>query len=265
MLEPPAALDHLDALHPLKERRGRAGIFLDLDGTLCPLVDMPERVRLPPDTRKVLKVLADLYRSVVIISGRAAPFLKQLVDIPSILYVGNHGLEVIEAGKRRVLLPEAIAERMRRLEGELKASVHCEGALLELKELSHAIHYRRAPEPEKARDTILRELERLDLDGVRITEGKMLIQLRPACPLDKGEALEMIVKEKGLDTVLYAGDDTTDLDAFRELSRLRDDSAIRDYKVAVRHPDTPLELLRAADYRVDGIEEMQQLLRWLLV
>jgi trehalose 6-phosphate phosphatase len=250
-------------MRTIKETRDRAGIFLDLDGTLCPLVDIPEEVRMPPATRELLKVLAARYRSVVIISGRAALFLEQLVGIPSVIYVGNHGLEVVEAGRRRILLPEEIAERMRLLERQLTSSINCEGALLELKELSHAIHYRRAPEPERARECILRELERLDLKGVRITEGKMLVQLRPSYPLDKGKALEMLVDEKGLDRVLYAGDDTTDIDAFEAIGRLVESGRISGCRIAVRHSDTPTGLVEMADYCVEVVEEMQQLLEWL--
>lgn len=260
---PPSVLENLAALKPLKEKRTRVGIFLDLDGTLCPLVDLPERVRLPRGTRSLLETLAERYRSVVIISGRAASFLERLVGIPSVTYVGNHGLEVIEEGKRRVLLPEDLVRRMRRLEDELRSSINCEGALLELKELSHAIHYRRVRDSARTRECILRELEKLDLEGVRLTEGKLLIQLRPVYPLDKGKAVEMIVEERRLGLVLYAGDDTTDVDAFRSLRDLQARGSVKAFMIAVLHPDAPADLLNMAEFGVDGVEGMRSLLEWL--
>ncbi|MCJ2520001.1 MAG: trehalose-phosphatase [Candidatus Thermoplasmatota archaeon] len=259
---PPNALDNLEHLQPLKDERDETGIFLDLDGTLCQIVDAPDAVEMPSLTRRYLEALSAKHKIVVIISGRAASTLLRIVNIPSIIYVGNHGLEIIEGGKRRILLPEGVAARMRSLGETLRSSIDCEGILLELKELSHAIHYRRAANPVKARECILRELDEIDLAGVRMTEGKLLVQLRPEYPLDKGKALELLVKERGIRRILYAGDDTTDLDAFRSVAELVKGGSLRGYRIAVRHPDSPARLLQLADYSVEGVEEMQQLLEW---
>lgn len=259
---PPDILDHPEALRPLVERPERTGLFLDLDGTLCSLVDAPEDVRMPPETRALLRELHDRYGAVVVISGRQARSLARIVDLPPLTYVGNHGLEVIEENRRRILLPEDVAARMRRLEEALRA-LGVEGTLLELKELSHAIHYRRSPDPGRTRQQVLEALDGLDLQGTRITEGKMLVQIRPDYPLDKGKALEMVALERGVDRVLYAGDDTTDLDAFRTISELGGRGGMYGVKVAVWHPDTPRELLDQADFVVQGVEAVQELLRRL--
>lgn len=217
---------------------------------------------MPKATREAVARLASLYRAVVIISGRAASALVRIVGLPDLLYVGNHGLEVIEGEARKILLPEDVTARMRSLGEALRSAVRCEGTFVELKELSHAIHYRRAPDSEAARACILEELERLDLAGVRRTEGKMLVQLRPDHPLDKGTALELLVRERDVRWVLCAGDDTTDLDAFRAVAALREAGTIEGIKVVVRHEDTPEALLLDADYAVEGVEEMQRLLGW---
>ncbi len=134
---------------------------------------------------------------------------------------------------------------------------------MELKELSHAIHYRRAPDPKKIRDVLLDDLRKLNLEGTRITEGKMLIQIRPDYPLDKGTAVLRIVGERSIRRVLYAGDDTTDLDAFRAVSEERGRGNVVGSLVVVMHPDTPRDLLRMADFTVDSVEAMQNLLEWL--
>ncbi len=262
-MELPNALDHIAALEPLRLHAGRAGLFLDLDGTLCPIVDIPEAVEMPGATRQAVTALSRLWGSVVIISGRAASALVRIVGLSGITYVGNHGLEVIEGEERRILLPEDVTARMRSLGEALRSTIRCEGTFVELKELSHAIHYRRAPDPREARDCILRELDGVDLSGTRMTEGKLLVQLRPAHPLDKGTALELLVKEKGLQWVLCAGDDTTDLDAFRSVTSLRRAGKADGYNIVVRHPDTPESLLKAADFAVEGVGEMQLLLEWL--
>lgn len=261
---PPDILAHLEKLRPLKESPKAAGLFLDLDGTLCPLVDAPEKVEMAPETRQLLDTLDERFGTVVVISGRELTSLAGIVNLPSLTYVGNHGLEVLEDGHRRVLLPEHVAARMRALGADLERMFRGEDdTLLELKELSHAVHYRAASDPVRARDRILEVLRRVDLEGARITEGKMLVQIRPEFPLDKGKAVETLMQERDLSLALYAGDDTTDLDAFRSLTELQRQGSIQAYRVAVHHPDTPRDLLEQADYLAEGVEGITALLAWL--
>lgn len=262
--ESPDVLSSLHRLRPLKEHATQGGLFLDLDGTLCHLVDAPDKVVLPPETRDRLRLLSRRYGLVAIVSGREAAALARIVDLPELAYVGNHGLEIIEDGSRRVLLPDYVAARMRQL-GEELASLDIEGTLLELKELSHAIHYRTAPDPTLARDRILEALERIDLDGARIMEGKMLVQVRPDFPLDKGRAVETLVAERALEYLLYAGDDTTDLDAFRSVTALQREGKVLAFKVVVVHGDTPASLREQADFEAEGVEAVAELLAWLAV
>jgi trehalose-6-phosphatase len=67
-----------------------------------------------------------------------------------------------------------------------------------------------------------------------------------------------LLSESGLDRALYAGDDTTDLDAFRALDGL--ELAIR---VAVSSDEAPVELVRSADMVVGSPAELLDLLRRL--
>ncbi|MFQ5552677.1 MAG: trehalose-phosphatase [Thermoplasmata archaeon] len=260
---PPDILEKLPALQPLKDHAKEAGIFLDLDGTLAELVDLPEAVRFPHATRDLLRTLRSRFRSVVIISGRSAHSLETIVQLPELTYVGNHGLEIVANGQRRVLLPEPHVSRMRAIEGMLPDLIEADGVALELKELSHAIHYRGAPDPQGARRDILRALASLDLQEVRILEGKFLIQIRPDAGLDKGTAVAQLVNERGLRFLLYAGDDTTDLDGFRAVDEFTAEGGGAGYRVAVSYPDTPAALLAAADFSVPGIEGMRVVLGWM--
>ncbi len=251
-----------NVLENLKAHPDETGLFLDLDGTLAELVDVPDAVRLPAQTRVLLRSLSDRYRSVVVISGRAAPAVRDIVGLPHVTYVGNHGLEIIESGEHRIWLPESDVVRMRAMEDVLRQSVQLEGVLLELKELSHAIHYRRAPDAIIARARILEALESLALENVQIREGKFLIQIRPDVSLDKGTAVERLVRERGITKVLYAGDDTTDIDAFRVIGTLGR-VGVEGYRIAVVAPDTPEGLLSVGDLRADGVQDVQDLLGWL--
>ena len=57
-----------------------------------------------------------------------------------------------------------------------------------------------------------------NLENIRITEGKMVLEVRPKIDWDKGKAANLILgKLKEPDLVFYVGDDQTDEDAFRAL------------------------------------------------
>ncbi|MDX6506516.1 MAG: trehalose 6-phosphate phosphatase, partial [Gaiellaceae bacterium] len=75
---------------------------------------------------------------------------------------------------------------------------------------------------------------------------------------DKGTAVRSLLAERGLERALYAGDDTTDLDAFRGLDGL--ELAVR---VAVASAEGPAELHEAADLVVGSPAELLGLLQQL--
>jgi len=74
----------------------------------------------------------------------------------------------------------------------------------------------------------------------------------------KGTAVAYLLGEHGLKRALYAGDDTTDLDAFRALQALELGVA-----VAVASPESPAELREAADVVVGSPAEFLEVLRGL--
>jgi trehalose 6-phosphate phosphatase len=86
----------------------------------------------------------------------------------------------------------------------------------------------------------------------------MVLEVRPPLRTDKGTAVAALLDASGLRRALYAGDDTTDLDAFRALETL--ELGIR---VAVVTPEAPESLRGAADVVVGGPGELLELLRAL--
>jgi trehalose 6-phosphate phosphatase len=52
-------------------------VFVDFDGTLAPIVDIPEEARPLPGAAAVLGRLADRYARVAVISGRPVAFLVE--------------------------------------------------------------------------------------------------------------------------------------------------------------------------------------------
>src|SRR2546426_12193410 len=83
-----------DALARLAEDPSQAAIFLDVDGVLAPIVPRPEDARVPEETRAELRRLNGRYALVACISGRAGGAAREIVGVPELTYVGNHGLEL---------------------------------------------------------------------------------------------------------------------------------------------------------------------------
>ena len=86
-----------------------------------------------------------------------------------------------------------------------------------------------------------------------------MLEIRPPLDADKGTAVRhLLLGHADLHRALYAGDDMTDLDAFRALDGL--ELGIR---VAVVSEEAPPDLGREADIAVASPEELAQLLRML--
>lgn len=193
-------------------------IFLDYDGTLTPLVPDPKAARIGAGERSVLRSLARKV-PVAIVSGRDLDELKDLVAVEGLIYSGNHGWEIEGPGIDRFQRPldektqHSLAQAFASLD---QASRQLPGVFLERKRFSIAVHTRGArsqAEREAANAEAVKAAAQLD--GLRLTSGKEIAELRPMVAWDKGRAVEHV-----LDSVvppripLYIGDDRTDEDAF---------------------------------------------------
>jgi Trehalose-phosphatase len=70
-------------------------VGLDYDGTLTPIVNNPAEASLSPAVREVLAKLAQLSNTTVaIVTGRALADVRERVNLGSLAYAGNHGLEI---------------------------------------------------------------------------------------------------------------------------------------------------------------------------
>jgi trehalose 6-phosphate phosphatase len=84
-----------------------------------------------------------------------------------------------------------------------------------------------------------------------------VLEIRPPVDADKGIAVRTLLAESGAARALYAGDDTTDLDAFAGLRAAGLEHAVC---IAVASEEGPPELRDAADLVVPGPEAMAALL-----
>lgn len=234
-----------DALRPLTEAPERSAIFLDVDGTLAPIVERAEDATVPDETRDLLEELAARYALVACVSGRAAEDARRLVGLPHLTYAGGHGAELLRPGEEHATVLPAFAEWADRVHEF--ARDHDVGARMEDKGPIVAYHFRGRDDLEPRLREVARDAER---QGFITHWGRKVLEIRPGVPVSKRQAVEEL--RKGLHAVLYAGDDVTDLDAF----------AVADVTVGVASDEGPDEILKA-DVVVDGPEEFVEVLRAL--
>lgn len=260
----PHASALVDGWREARRRTGRMLVALDYDGTLVPIAPRPEAAVLPEATRALLARLAarpDTH--VAVVSGRGLEDIRSRVGLEGVYYVGNHGLEIVGPGLRWVHeAAVAATPRIAECAAGLRAGLDgIEGVVMEDKRITLSVHYRlvRAEEDvARVRAAVLETCA--GRDGIRITEGKRVLEVRPAVDWDKGRATRFLLEALGLEStpqppVVFFGDDLTDEDAFRALRGRGDGILVA--SAAEMRPDT------AASTLVESTDEVLALLEAL--
>ncbi len=214
---------------PRLARSVRLLLLCDYDGTLTPIVARPSHARLPRATRALLRQLAGRPKlQVGVVSGRAVRDVRAFVRLPGLIYVGNHGCEIL--GRHLSFIhPQAVRAkpRLQRISRQLADALRgIPGSLVEPKGLSLSVHWRRVPPAAVRRfHRIVRDVLRpwVSSGQVRITRGKCVVEVRAPVAWDKGRAVSWLSRRLRRDRRLalcYVGDDRTDEDAFRVVNRL---------------------------------------------
>ena len=214
-------------------RAGRILLLFDYDGTLTPIVERPEDALLSEEARGRLTALAAHPRCIAgIVSGRSLADLSVLADIQGLIHAGNHGMEIRGPGLD-FTHPEAIAAW--RILDQVQAALadalaYVPGVIVEHKGLTLSVHYRATPEPAASQvdDGVAAVVEPyVESRQLRLTRGKMVVEVRPAIEWDKGKAIEKIHRHSresgnpgGNPFPVYFGDDRTDEDGFRAVQEM---------------------------------------------
>jgi trehalose-phosphatase len=231
-------------LAELAARPQEAGLFLDFDGVLAPIVDRPEDATPPPQTRSELERLVAKYALVAIVSGRASEDVRERVAVAGVVCVGSHGLEL-----------EPQADRWRRVLAAFAADAPWPPAEIEVKGLALAFHFRGRADERQA----IRELDAIADSareaGLVARYGRRILEVLPPVGSHKGTAVRRLLDEHQLQRALAAGDDTTDIDSFAALDGL--EVAVR---VAVTSEESPPLLVESADLVLESTDEFLTLL-----
>jgi trehalose 6-phosphate phosphatase len=220
----PHALERVPGWADAWKHTGRLVLLLDFDGTLAPIVDRPELAAMPEPTRRALeRLMARPGVEVAVVSGRGLADVRERAAIPGIAYAGNHGMEIHGPGIDRIH-PEAAAARpvLERAAAELGEALQgIPGAFVEDKVLTLSVHHRMTPRDRVAEvHAIVRRVAE-PLEGVHLTEGKEVLEVRPNVDWNKGKAVLFLLDQMRPPPqapILYFGDDRTDEDAFRALA-----------------------------------------------
>jgi trehalose 6-phosphate phosphatase len=226
-----------------------AALLFDVDGTLAPIVERPEDAAVPAEARAEIERLAGKYGFVACVSGRPAADARRLVGVEGVEYVGVHGLESDPEARAFAPQLEAFAERIAwPWTVESKAGV------------TLSFHYREAADEQEGARRAADVARAAEEAGLSPQPGRKVLEVRPPVRVDKGTAVRRLLDGRPLTRALYAGDDTTDLDAFRGLDEAGLDVAL---KVTVGSREMNPALLTRADLVVDGPGELLFFLRTL--
>jgi len=260
--------DWAASLEPLRSAPERAAILTDVDGTLAPIVERAEDAAVPAAAREALAALSERYALVGCISGRRAEEARRLVGLDSLAYAGNHGLELLLPGEAEPRPDPSIAGReseaaefLAAVAGERLAAA---GLRREDKGPIQALHWR-GSEDEAAAESRAHEIaNEAGKVGLEPRWGRKVLELRPAGGGGKDGAVASLLADEALDRATYAGDDRTDLDAFRRLRQLQEEGRLSAAVcVGVLSAEAPAELTEESDVTVAGLDGWLTILEWL--
>jgi trehalose 6-phosphate phosphatase len=243
----------------LAMRQTPRGIICDIDGTLSPIAATPGGATLAPGAREALNALCSQLDVVAVVSGRAARDAQALVGVQDVVVVGNHGLESIDEHGLSVH-PDAVAslpkirEALERIQVLVDADPAMAGVLVEDKGVSGSVHYRLTQDRDYAKSRLnawaYALADELDL---KITHGRLVVEIRPPITINKGAAVRRLVDEYGLHGVLFFGDDVTDIDGFLAVQHLRAERDLSSWAIAVADPEARIDVVEAADASVASV------------
>ncbi len=217
-------------------------VGLDLDGTLAPIVALPEMARVPA---LMLRALARASRApgvrIAVLSARPLSDVRRLVPVPGLLLTGQYGLEGPTGPKAAIRA--AYRRTGARLAHALMPIVEAApGARLERKGMTLGVHDREvhASRLRRLREALASvaagEAKRGGFVSVR---GRRVTDFVPR-GFDKGRVIASLRTRLTSDVVFYFGDSPGDEPAFAALHR----------------PDFPVRVgpgRTRARYRVAGI------------
>lgn len=196
--------------------------FLDVDGTLIDLAELPDAIRV--DTA-LLELIGNLHTAsggaLALVTGRSLSDLEHHLGPMRMPLAGQQGLERRDATGRLWIHAAPPAAKFTIKEALASVLARHPGLLLEDKGLTLALHYRQAPHLAAYAHRLMGALVRSEGPDLEIQRGKRVVEIKPA-GFDKGTAVAEYLSEppfKGRRPV-FIGDDLNDESGFAEVNKL---------------------------------------------
>ena len=245
-----------------------AALVTDIDGTISQIAPTPETAFVADDIRDSLTRLTTQLAVVCVVSGRSAPTAATMLNLPTLIYIGNHGmerlhLEEIWQNPDAAAATSAIAAALDSVAAHFPAAEH-PWLVLENKGISATVHYRLAPDPLLAQALLLPVITAAaNAHGLVVTEGRLIFEFRPNVPINKGSALADLVDRYGLRGLIFLGDDLTDVDGFLALQTLREQGTIAGLAIGVLGAESHPRVRETMDVGIPGVPAAAALLHAL--
>ena len=245
------SLASIEQFRALANARGPLLIATDLDGTLAPIVAHAADARVPAASLAVLDRLAGAAK-VAVITGRDLNTARRMVPCEGVVVIGSHGLEATFAND---LLPAVdrlkLGAALERIEQKVVSAVPSAYLHVERKAISTAFHYRQTPELEHQLRNALETLP----EGLRIREGRMVLEVVPDARGGKDLALAALMKQFKARALLVMGDDATDAAMFRTALKLAPEGVHVLLAGVSGGAETPAEIAELSDVLLRGTDE----------
>lgn len=192
------------ALRAIVQRRPL--LALDFDGTLAPIVPVPDQARAPLAITRVLEKLSS-HLPIAIISGRSVADVSSRLEFTPRYVVGNHGMEGLPGSD-----PQGMHRQVQKWFEALTEYANqfsAAGILLENKGCSLSLHYRLARDQTSAQALIAQAVASLEPSPQQLG-GKCVLNLIPPGAPDKFDAIAQLLPLAGCDCAIFVGDDLTD-------------------------------------------------------
>jgi trehalose 6-phosphate phosphatase len=207
----------IDTFAPVLLNTQQAAYFLDLDGTLAPIVSDPDLASVDAQTRAAVEGLHQKTKgAIAIISGRPLIDIDQLMHKACTAVSAEHGAVTRFSDGSIYLAPStyALVARITEIINRLIMAQGLRGLFIEIKKTGVALHYRTQPHLYIDAVHIMRHALRSQT-LFTLSEGHLVIEAK-LTPNNKGTAVRSLMQSPpfiGRIPVMI-GDDNTDESAF---------------------------------------------------
>ena len=215
-------LDYIDACESLVGCK-KPALMIDFDGTLSKLTPDPSDAVIDPICLALLNKLCTFLPVIAIVSGRSVTDLESKIHLKQVELYGNHGAEKFISGKFIDASNADInLDYIHGLLNFLKSEVSLSGLIFEDKAFSASVHYRLSDDHDLARNALAEALTHApNINKLETFWGREILEIRLLSGVDKGYAVKDVFKRHQSESMLFIGDDTTDIDGITQLIKLR--------------------------------------------